>query len=129
MSIFSRTLERRIKFLKAGVSFFKVPLLIFVVFADSLKGLYLLRKIRLSFNQCNKHCFDQECLKNEDIKLVRDNYINICEKIAKISVMNFFVGWFVRRTLIGWDDLVEDITMASDAEFRSLIVQIAGKVS
>ncbi|MDM8525696.1 hypothetical protein QUF80_20180 [Desulfococcaceae bacterium HSG8] len=115
---FSKTLENR------GLSaFLKIPLLTFIMLIDSLRGLYLLKKIRLFLNRCDKDCPNLKCLKNENIKIVRDNYINFSEKISEIPVMNFFAGWLVRRTLIGWDDLVEDMTIASDNEFRKLIME------
>ncbi len=50
-------------------------------------------------------------------------------KNFKNTCYEFFVGVLVKKTLAGWDDLVEDMTIGADAEFRNLIMQIAEKVT
>ncbi len=124
---FSRRLEGRIELSKKGVR--SIPPLTFIIFIDSLRALYLLREIRLVFSQCDRDCPDPECLNSETAGRLRDTYMALSERISHIPFINFFVGRLVRRTLTGWDDLVEDMTMASDHEFRSLIMQIAEKIA
>lgn len=124
---FSRKLKGRIELSKKG--FRSIPPLTFIIFADSLRALYLLREIRLVFSQCDRDCLNPECLDSETAGRLRDTYMVLSERVSHVPFINFFVGRLVRRTLSGWDDLVEDMTTASDPEFRSLIMQIAEKVT
>lgn len=127
---FSKTIESRTDLLRTGGALFrKLPSLTLGMLLDSLRSLCLVREIRLAFNQCDAACSNPKCLKNEDVRIVRDRYMDFSEEVSEIPVMNFFIGWLVKRTLIVWDDLLEDMTIASDAEFRNLIMRIAEKVT
>jgi len=128
---FSKSISKEIEILRMSgkVFFWRIPINTYALFYNSLKGLLLIRKLRKTFSICKVECSEPKCMKVDRVKLIRDNYIIFDEEMSKIPVMNFFVGGLVEKTLAAWDDLVEDMTIGSDTEFRDLIMQIVEKAA
>lgn len=85
--------------------------------------------IRAALELCNMNCNRPSCLEAiyEDVRIVRDNYIRMLDTVSETPVLSYLKSW-IEDSLDDWDDLAEDCVIASDDEFRGLVMQIAEKV-
>jgi hypothetical protein len=104
------------------------PILLAVMLFNLLVDLCVFAMVRRNFYHQNGEFLDLEFFKNNDINELRDIYIDLFQHIKRTPVINFFMGALFKRAMIRWDDLVEDITIATDDEFKNLITQIANKI-
>jgi hypothetical protein len=127
---FSRRIEVSKAILKdAGtLSFFTVRA-IFTTLTISMLSLYFLSNVRQTFEQCGNSCPSVDCIDIEKVRSVRDQLITLSDAISERSTVDFFTGKLVRRMLTNWDDLVEDMVIATDPECRDLINQVAEKIA
>jgi hypothetical protein len=128
--LFSKKIERCIITLKdAGTLSFLTVWAIFITLIMSVLGLYFLSGVRRTFGKCGNSCSSIDCIDIEKVKSVRDRLITMSDTISQLAVVNFFTGNLVRRMLTNWDDLVEDMAIATDPEFRELINQVADNIA
>ncbi|CAK8716590.1 hypothetical protein H206_00681 [Candidatus Electrothrix aarhusensis] len=127
---FSKRIESSIEILKnAGTLSFLTVRAVFTTLTMSVLGLYFLSGARQIFEKCGDSCPSVDCIDIEKVRSVRDRLITMSDAISQLAVVDFFTGKLVRKMLTDWDDLVEDMTIATDAEFRELISQVAGKIA
>ena len=127
---FSKQIESSIAILKnAGTLSFLTVRAVFATLTMSVLGLYFLSGVRQTFEKCENSCPSVDCIDIEKVRSVRNRLITMSDAISELFIVDFFTGKLVRRMLTNWDDLVEDMTIATDAEFRDLISQVAEKIS
>lgn len=107
------------------------PYMIYLAAKDYFVTQSLIRKIRKQHNECSNICQGTEiegvCL-DQTYDLVvglRDNYVNLVEFLSHRKIMGFFLMGITRKSLMDWDDLVEDFTIAKDTEIRELLYSIS----
>ncbi|MCI5143407.1 MAG: hypothetical protein D3909_17135 [Candidatus Electrothrix sp. ATG1] len=128
--LFSKKIERSIKTIKnAGTLSIITVRAIFLALIMSALGLYFLSGVRRTFEKCGGSCSSIDCIDIEKVQSVRDRLITMSDTISQLAVVNFFTGKLVERMLTNWDDLVEDMAIATDPEFRELINQVAEKIA
>lgn len=127
---FSNKLEDTIKKLKVAgtLSILHVRAIIITV-VMSISGIFLLRNVRRTFEKCDNSCPTVDCVDIDKVTSVRDRLITLSDAITQLVVVDFFTGKLVRRILTDWDDLVEDMTVATDSEFRDLISKVAKEIA
>jgi len=110
----------------SGSIYLILPLL-GVVLQDYIKTQRLIRQIRHSLNSCKLSCNNTECLNlfYKMAKEIRDNYLNIYNRINQTKFHSFLLKRIIEKSLSDWDELAVDCLVGSDDEFRNLIFQIA----
>jgi len=126
----SKGLTNNILLLKIKGILFNIltPILLAVMLFNLLMDLCVFALVRRSFYHQNGESLNLEFFKDNNINELRDIYIDLFQHIKRTPVINFFMGDLFKRAMIRWDDLVEDITIATDDEFKTLITQIANKI-
>lgn len=127
----SKGLTNNILLLKIKGMLFNIltPILLTMMLFNLIMDLCVFALVRRNFYHQNGKSLNLECFKDNNIKELRDIYIDLFEHIKRTPVINFFMGELFKKAMIRWDDLVEDITIATDEEFKTLITQIVNKTT
>ena len=85
------------------------------------------RDIRQTILNCQEGCDDPKCLDGlyENVKYTRDSLIELKNKISSSKLSSLVLGKMTENALEEWDELAVDCKVASDVEFRNLIMNIA----
>ncbi|MCF8092863.1 MAG: hypothetical protein K9K21_12505 [Desulfotignum sp.] len=87
----------------------------------------IILQIRDTFNQCANEAACMKMILDISIE-TRDKYFELRRSAAKIPVIEKLIGTIIEDTLMQWDDLVEDLTIASDPDIRAALLQISAAV-
>lgn len=120
----------RMRAQKIGI-LFGLPGIVFAVLKHNRDSRKIIKKIREGFHRCTCDCtgkdYEAACMKmlTDLASDIRDHYYNLNRSAAKVKLVHKILGKGIQDTLIEWDDLVEDLTIGSDQDIRSLLAKIA----